>query len=149
MAVDRKTLAAYDQDAAAFAREWHDQPAPRDLQEIVERFFVRGGNSADIGCGSGREVAWLNANGFSAAGFDASEGLLALKDGKFVVLRVPYPTGFYTKWMDGRIDDPRGGWKGRGIYATVSTRAPFHMETGKGTTSKVAHFQMRPDPLAK
>ena len=75
--MDRKTLAAYDCDAAAFARDWHDQPAPVDLQEIVERFFVRGGSSADIGCGSGREVAWLNANGFSDAGFDASEGLLA------------------------------------------------------------------------
>src|SRR3954454_6562327 len=74
--VDRKTLAAYDCDAAAYARDWHDQPAPVDLQEVVERFFVRGGNSADIGCVSGREVAWLNANGFSAAGFDASEGLL-------------------------------------------------------------------------
>ena len=74
--MDRKTLAAYDTDAAAFAKDWHDQPAPRDLQEVVERFFVRGGNSADIGCGSGREVGWLNANGFSAAGFDASEGLL-------------------------------------------------------------------------
>jgi hypothetical protein len=80
---------------------------------------------------------------------NASEGLLALKDGKFVVLRVPYPMGFYTKWMDGRIDDPNAGWKGRGLYATISTRAPFHMETGKGTTSKVMHFQMRPDPLAK
>jgi hypothetical protein len=78
-----------------------------------------------------------------------SEGLLALKDGKFVVLRVPYPTGYYTKWMDGRIDDPRAGWKGRGIWSTVSTRAPFHMDTGKGTTSKVIHFQMRPDPLAR
>ena len=75
--------------------------------------------------------------------------LLALKDGKFVVLRVPYPTGFYTKWMDGRIDDPKAGWKGKGLWATVSTRAPFHMETGKGTTSKVLHFQMRPDPLAR
>ena len=80
---------------------------------------------------------------------NASEGLLVLKDGKWVVLRVPYPTGFYTKWMDGRIDDAQAGWKGRGLYATVSTRAPFHMETGKGTTSKVMHFQMRPDPLAK
>ena len=74
--MDRKTLAAYDQDAAAFAKDWHEQPAPRDLQEVVERFFVRGGISADIGCGSGREVAWLNANGFPAVGFDASEGLL-------------------------------------------------------------------------
>lgn len=79
---------------------------------------------------------------------NASEGLLVLRDGKWIVLRVPYPTGFYTKWVDGRIDDPNAGWKGRGLWATISTRAPFHMETGDGTTSKVFHFQMRPDPLA-
>ena len=48
--------------------------------------------------------------------------LLALKDGKFVVLRVPYPMGFYAKWLDGRIDDPKAGWKGRGLWASVSTR---------------------------
>ena len=75
--MDRQTLAAYDLDAAAFAKDWHGQPAPVDLQEVVERFFVRGGTSADIGCGCGREVAWLHANGFSAVGFDASEGLLS------------------------------------------------------------------------
>ena len=80
---------------------------------------------------------------------NGSEGLLILKDGKWIVARVPYPLGFYTKWMDGRIDDPKGGWKGRGLWTTVSTRAPFHMETGKGTTSKVMKFQLRPDPLAK
>jgi hypothetical protein len=80
---------------------------------------------------------------------NASEGLLALKDGKWVVLRVPYPLGFYTKWLDGRIDDPKGGWKGKGLFATISTRAPFHMEGGKGTPSKVMKFQLRPDPLAK
>jgi hypothetical protein len=80
---------------------------------------------------------------------NASEGLLALKDGEWVILRVPYPLGFYTKWMDGRIDDPDAGWKGRGIWATVSTRAPFHMEGGTETPSKVLHFQLRPDPLAR
>jgi hypothetical protein len=79
---------------------------------------------------------------------NASEGLLVLDDGQWVVLRVPYPLGFYTKWMDGRIDDPDAGWKGRGLWATISTRAPFHMEGGDGNTSKVFHFQMRPDPLA-
>jgi hypothetical protein len=78
-----------------------------------------------------------------------SEGLLALKDGKWVILRVPYPLGFYTKWLDGRIDNPKTGWKGRGLWSTISTRAPFHMETGKGTTSKVYKLQLRPDPLAK
>jgi SAM-dependent methyltransferase len=75
--MDPKTLAAYDTDAAAFAKDWHDQPAPVDLQDIVTRFFVKGVRTADIGCGSGREVAWLKANGFPAEGLDASEGLLS------------------------------------------------------------------------
>jgi len=79
---------------------------------------------------------------------NANEALLAFVNGKFVTLRVPYPMGFYTKWMDGRIDDPKGGWKGKGLWATYSTRAPFHIEGGKGTTSKVVKFQLRPDPLA-
>jgi hypothetical protein len=91
--------------------------------------------------GLGRNVPINTGNG--------SEGLLVLRDGKWVVLRVPYPLGFYTKWLDGRIDDPKAGWKGRGLWATVSTRTPFHMEGGKGTTSKVLQFQMRTDPLAK
>ena len=55
------------------------------------------------------------------------------------------PTPFHD---DGRIDDAGAGWKGRELWATVSTRAPFHMEGGKGTTSKVLKFQLRPDPLA-
>ena len=80
---------------------------------------------------------------------DAAEGLLALKDGKWVVLRVPYPLGYYTKWMDGRIDDPNAGWKGKEVWSTISTRTPFHGESGKGATSKVIKFQLRPDPLAK
>jgi hypothetical protein len=79
---------------------------------------------------------------------NASEGLLVWNDGEWVVLRVPYPLGFYTKWMDGRIDDPDAGWRGRGVWTTVSTRAPFHMEGGQGNTSKVIKFQLRPDPLA-
>jgi len=90
--------------------------------------------------GLGRDVPIATGN--------ANESLLALVNGRFVNLRVPYPLGFYTKWMDGRIDDPAAGWKGRGLFATVSTRAPFHMEGGKGTTSKVVKFQLRPDPLA-
>jgi SAM-dependent methyltransferase len=74
--MDRDTLAAYDRGAAAFAEDWHTQPAPVDLHQVVTRFFIKGGRTADIGCGSGREVAWLNASGFPAEGFDASDGLL-------------------------------------------------------------------------
>ena len=35
-----------------------------------------------------------------------NDGLIAFKDGKMIVLRVPYPLGFYAKGFDGRIDDP-------------------------------------------
>jgi hypothetical protein len=77
-----------------------------------------------------------------------SEGLLVLVDGKFMTLRVPYPMGYYAKGLDGRIDNPNSGWKGKGIYTPISTRAPFHMEGAKGTTSKLVKFQMRPNPLA-
>jgi 2-polyprenyl-3-methyl-5-hydroxy-6-metoxy-1,4-benzoquinol methylase len=75
--LDHQTLAAYDNVAAAFAIDWHEQPAPHDLHKIIKRFFIAGGETCDIGCGSGREVAWLNANGYPASGFDASQGLLA------------------------------------------------------------------------
>jgi SAM-dependent methyltransferase len=73
--MDKDTLLAYDAASAAFAKDWNEQPAPSDLHRIVRCYF-RPGPTADIGCGAGREVAWLVANGFDAEGFDASEGLL-------------------------------------------------------------------------
>jgi hypothetical protein len=78
-----------------------------------------------------------------------NDGLIALKDGKMVLLRVPYPLGFYAKGFDGRIDDPKAGWKGRGLWTTSGDRTPWLMEGGKGRTPVAVHFQLRPDPLAK
>jgi hypothetical protein len=78
-----------------------------------------------------------------------NDGLIALKDGKMIVLRVPYPLGLYTKGFDGRIDDPKAGWKGRGLWTTSGDRAPWLKEGGKGTKPIAVHFQLRPDPLAK
>jgi hypothetical protein len=77
-----------------------------------------------------------------------NDGLIALKDGKMIVLRVPYPMGFYSKGFDGRIDDPNAGWKGRGLWTTSGDRAPWLKEGGKGTKPLAVHFQLRPDPLA-
>jgi hypothetical protein len=79
-----------------------------------------------------------------------SDSLLALKpDGSWVVLRVPYPLGFFARGLDGRIDDPDGGWKGRGLYADYGENAIWHVEGGLGTRSKVVKMQLRPNPLAK
>src|SRR5260370_854 len=74
--IDNQTLAAYDARAAIFAQDWHDQPPPVDLHALIRRFFKPGGSTVDIGCGSGREVAWLVANGYPALGYDPSNGLL-------------------------------------------------------------------------
>jgi hypothetical protein len=78
-----------------------------------------------------------------------NDGLIAYANGRMVVLRVPYPIGFYAKGFDGRIDDPKAGWKGRGLWAANGDRTPWLIEGGKGTRPFAAHFQLRPNPLAK
>ena len=80
-----------------------------------------------------------------------SDSLLALdpETGEWVILRVPYPMAFYSRGLDGRIDDPNAGWKGRGLWANYGTNYVWHTEGGKGTKSKIVHFQIRPDPLAR
>ena len=92
---------------------------------------------------------WVWARTYLFATGNANESLIALVNGKFVNFVVPYPMGFYAKGMDGRIDDPKAGWKGKGIWTTHGNRTPFHLEGGKGTLPKVVKFQIRPDPLAK
>lgn len=83
---DNATLAAYDAHAAEYAYDWHGQPVPDDMQRLLLRYFSPG-RTADIGCGSGRDVAWLHAHGFDAVGFDASEGLLAEARRRYPALR--------------------------------------------------------------
>jgi hypothetical protein len=78
-----------------------------------------------------------------------NDALLALVNGKWVVIRVPYPLSFYAKGLDGRIDDLTTGWKGRGLWTTSGDRTPWLKEGGKGTVPIAFHFQLRPDPLAE
>jgi CRP-like cAMP-binding protein len=72
---DQQTLQAYNDAAPVFAKDWAGQPLPADLYRLLSKFF-KPGLTADIGCGSGRDLAWLASQGFSVRGFDASEGLL-------------------------------------------------------------------------
>jgi len=91
--------------------------------------------------GLGKDVPMSTAN--------LMDGLVAYADGKMVSLRVPYPLGFYAKGFDGRIDDEKIGWKGRGLWTSSGDRTPWLQEGGKGMTPMAVHFQLRPDPLAK
>jgi hypothetical protein len=98
-------------------------------------------------------IDWFDTLGLGAnvpiATGNTSDAYFALVDGKFVTLRVPYPMGFFAKWAEGRIDDPKAGWKGRAVWATNSTRTPFHSEGGTQRPPSVFKFQMRPHPLAR
>ncbi|WP_270934241.1 carboxypeptidase-like regulatory domain-containing protein [Falsiroseomonas oryzae] len=91
--------------------------------------------------GLGNDVPIAQTNG--------SESLTVLVNGRLHQLRVPYPLGFFTKNVDGRIDDANAGWRGRGVWTTTGTRTPFHSETGRGERPRVFRVQMRPDPLAR
>ena len=75
-------------------------------------------------------------------------GLLRSHDRTRVDIRVPYPTGFFTKLVDGRVDDPQAGWKGKGLWTMSGTRTVFHNEGGTANSPKVYHLQVRPNPLA-
>jgi len=112
-------------------------------------------NVTDSGSADSHYYVWVDQFDTLGLGKDtpmitgnSSDSLIALVNGKFVILRVPYPLGFFAKGMDGRVDNASGGWKGKGVWTTWGTRTPFHSETGKGTSPKVVHFQIRPDPLA-
>lgn len=74
--MDELTLAAYDANPKGFADAWHTQSDPAEMYELVRRFFHSGEPTADIGCGAGRDTAWLNENGYPAIGYDPSAGLL-------------------------------------------------------------------------
>jgi len=112
-------------------------------------------NVSDPGSTESSYYVWVDqfntlglGNDVPIATGNLNSALLALVDGKFVVLRVPYVNDYFTKGMDGRIDDPNAGWKGRALWTTYVTRTMFHLETGKGTFPKVVRFQLRPNPLA-
>jgi hypothetical protein len=106
------------------------------------------------------DILGLGANVPIATG-NQSDSLHALVGGQIVEFRVPYPMGFFAKGLEGRIDDPKAGWKGRELWATSGNRTPFHIEGidasapgAPGATPEtrssplVVEFQLRPDPLA-
>ena len=98
-------------------------------------------------------VDWYNTSGLGdntpIITGTGSDSLIALDDGEWVIMRVPYPMGFHARGLDGRIDDPDAGWKGRGLWSTHAEQTTWHQEGGTAERPKIVQFQIRPDPLAK
>jgi hypothetical protein len=98
-------------------------------------------------------VDWFDAFGLGRnvpiAMGNLNDAIYALVDGKLITLRVPYPMGMFAKNVDGRVDDPNAGWKGKALWTTTGTRTFYHNEGGKGSLPKAIKIQLRPDPLAR
>ena len=80
---DEKTHTAYAENARAYSQDWLSQPEPTDIYQLVKKFFIPNGTTADIGCGNGRDSNWMGKNGFQVAGFDSSDELLKLANELF------------------------------------------------------------------
>ena len=123
----------------------YQPPGPKfkgETDAIADWFYLNWTDRYNV-LGLGKNVQIVNGTG--------SDSLLVFQPAtkKWITMRVPYPMGFYSRGLDGRIDNPRAGWKGRGLWASNETRVIWHTEGGKGTTSQMAHFQIRPSPLDK
>jgi streptogramin lyase len=90
--------------------------------------------------GMGKDTVILNGTNSD------SLQLFNQKTKKWVTLRVPYPLNAYQRGLDGRIDDPKAGWKGRGLWFNDGLDPVIHNEVQHGW---LGHAQLRPDPLAR
>ncbi|MSO72222.1 MAG: carboxypeptidase regulatory-like domain-containing protein [Rhodospirillaceae bacterium] len=125
--------------------KFYDSPGPKLADGTI--------GTADL-----HYVIWADLYNTSGLGADTimllgsnSDSLLAFNQAKekFDVMRVPYPLAFYTRNVEGRIDNPNIGWKGRGLWATYSHEPVWHQEGGdQGLGPTMVKFQVRPDPLA-
>jgi ubiquinone/menaquinone biosynthesis C-methylase UbiE len=73
-----RMAAAYDRIAAEYAAI--NAALPPALVDIGGRFLARlgpDGRVLDVGCGAGRDMAWMEAQGAQVTGVDLSPGMLA------------------------------------------------------------------------
>jgi 2-polyprenyl-3-methyl-5-hydroxy-6-metoxy-1,4-benzoquinol methylase len=75
---DLQTEAAYEANAVRYNEDWRNQPPPDDMYALLVRHFVPGGRTIDVGCGNGRDAAWLAQQGFDVVGYDSSSALVEL-----------------------------------------------------------------------
>lgn len=54
--LDLQTNQAYSANASNYSQDWLNQPEPSDMYELLLKYFIPGGSTADIGCGNGRDA---------------------------------------------------------------------------------------------
>lgn len=153
-------LASFDRSLCKGPLKGAPTADPQNLCPEGFKYYQMPGPEFDVPAGTAGASAeapyyvWIDqhntlglGNNVPVATGNNADSLNALVDGKWVVMRIPYPMSFYAKNLDGRIDDAKIGWKGRGLWSQYSGRSQAHLEGGKGQTSKVVHVQYRPNAL--
>jgi len=82
--IARQVQAAYDQIVWAYAARNHGTLAD-NLITLAARLVQHTGRSAhiiDVGCGTGRDMAWFESHGLTVTGIDLSSGMLAYARGQ-------------------------------------------------------------------
>lgn len=102
--ISDRTADAYDRIADDFARINAAMPAP--LVDYGRRFLSLIGSHAqvlDVGCGAGRDMAWLEADGADVTGVDLSAGMCAQARRRVRgdvlcadMRRLPFPAGAFV-----------------------------------------------------
>jgi SAM-dependent methyltransferase len=73
--VDLKSIKYYDQHASALVPEYHSAEVT-GLHTLLGRWLPTGGNVLEIGCGAGRDAAFMASLGCKVVATDASESML-------------------------------------------------------------------------
>jgi ubiquinone/menaquinone biosynthesis C-methylase UbiE len=106
MAIFEKVQSAYDQIVMEFAKRNHFHMAA-NLVALAERLVAhvgKNGRIVEVGCGTGRDMAWFEAQGLSVKGLDLSTGMLAYArdqvDGDLSAMNM-CNLGFRNEYFDG------------------------------------------------
>jgi SAM-dependent methyltransferase len=97
--MDPRTLKHYNQHAASMAAQYESADVTRLHQRLLEALPPKG-RVLEIGCGSGRDLAFLHAQGFDVTGLEPSDGMRAVAlerhpglAGRLHPGTIPFPPG--------------------------------------------------------
>ncbi len=132
--IRQRMEAAHDRVAAQYAEQ--NAIMPPLLVEFATRFLTRlepGANILDVGCGDGRHMAWMEAQGLHATGIDISTGMLAQArphvQGELLQMDMCHltfpPASFAGIWLVQRLSAPHPESAGtRGAETDASCSRP-------------------------
>jgi heptosyltransferase-3 len=98
--VDHRTIQQYDLYARQFSDRYESADMSRMHELLLRHLPARGASILELGCGSGREAAFLLSHGYEVTAVDASSGMIAEAGrihhelaGRLVHAAVPFPPG--------------------------------------------------------